>query len=537
MKRQVLLPIVGILVIVGGLLSWSIASGNSVLLGLDLEGGAEVVLEPAVDTELTGTALDEALDRSVEIIRNRVDGLGVAEPDITRQSNRIVVQLPGVEDQQRALEVVGQTAELRFRPVCAILPPTTIEISNTEEGTGDATVSERPVGLVPSDQDELPQEGPQADQDDESNAMTPDGVGCENLGFTQTEALEMESTNSDDDIAEEPIILPLLDPNGNPYQRLLLGRTMLTGAALETADASFSGLEWSVFPTFRSGEEGIDLFNTAASACFNREEICQVGQLAIVLDGVIESAPNVNTPYFERDQIVISGNFDQSRAEDTALVLRYGSLPLEFGDPTDPTSGSRVRLVSATVGQDSFDAGVIAGLVGLALVALYMFSYYKLLGVAAMLSLAISGTMLWVILSWLSETRSLALTLAGVVGLIVSIGTSLDSNVVYFEHLKEDIRNGRTLRSAVDQAFPIAFKTIFWANLASLIGAAILYFLTVGSVRGFALMLGLASILDLLATYFFLRPAVKFLGMQNGLHTRPWLSGLPSEKEQDEQVK
>ena len=121
-----------------------------------------------------------------------------------------------------------------------------------------------------------------------------------------------------------------------------------------------------------------------------------------------------------------------------------------------------------------------------------------------MLSLAVSGTMLWVILSWLSETRSLALTLAGVVGLIVSIGTSLDSNVVYFEHLKEDIRNGRTLRSAVDQSFPIAFKTIFWANLASLIGAGILYFLTVGSVRGFALMLGLASILDLVATYFFL---------------------------------
>ena len=107
---------------------------------------------------------------------------------------------------------------------------------------------------------------------------------------------------------------------------------------------------------------------------------------------------------------------------------------------------------------------------------------------------------------------------------------ALDSNVVYFEHLKEDIRNGRTLRSAVDQAFPVAFKTIFWANLASLIGAAILYWLTVGSVRGFALMLGLASILDLLATYFFLRPFVKFLGMQNALQSRPWLSGLPTEE-------
>ena len=206
---------------------------------------------------------------------------------------------------------------------------------------------------------------------------------------------------------------------------------------------------------------------------------------------------------------------------------KYGSLPLEFGDPTDPTSGSRVRLVSATLGQDSLDAGITAGLVGLALVAVYMIAYYKLLGLAAMLSLAVSGTMLWVILSWLSETRSLALTLAGVVGLIVSIGTSLDSNVVYFEHLKEDIRNGRTLRSAVDQSFPIAFKTIFWANLASLIGAGILYFLTVGSVRGFALMLGLASILDLVATYFFLRPVVKLMGMQKAIQDRPWLSGLP----------
>ncbi len=533
MKRQVLFPILGIIVIVGGLLTWSLAAGNSILLGLDLEGGAEVVLEPAEDTELSGSALDEALDRSVEIIRNRVDGLGVAEPDITRQSNRIVVQLPGVADQQRALEVVGQTAELRFRPVCAILPPMPVEIAEEQQSESQG-VNEGPVGILPSDEDSPPEQGPQSESDTNGEQTVPAGVGCGNLGFTPNEALSMGNTQPDDDDAEKPVILPLLDPEGNPYQRLLLGRTMLTGAALETADASFAGLEWRVLPTFRSGEDGIDLFNVAASACFNRTEVCRAGQLAIVLDGVIESAPTVNTSYFERDQIVISGNFDQPRAEDTALVLRYGSLPLEFGDPTDPTSGSRVRLVSATLGQDSFDAGVTAGLVGLALVALFMFAYYKLLGLAAILSLAISLSMLWVVLAWLSETRSLALTLAGVVGLIVSIGTSLDSNVVYFEHLKEDIRNGRTIRSAVDQAFPIAFKTIFWAILASLIGAAILYFLTVGSVRGFALMLGLASILDLVATYFFLRPAVKFMGSRSALQSRSWLSGLPAAETENE---
>ncbi len=236
----------------------------------------------------------------------------------------------------------------------------------------------------------------------------------------------------------------------------------------------------------------------------------------------------MNGARFDRDQIQITGNFGQAEAEDTALVLKFGALPLEFGDPTDPESGSRVRLVSATLGGDSLRAGAVAGVVGLVLVALYMLAYYRLLGIAAILSLAVSGTMLWVVLAFLSEQSSLALTLAGVVGLIVSIGTSLDSNVVYFEHLKEDIANGRTLRSSVDRSFPVAFRTIIWANTASLIGAAVLYFLTVGSVRGFALMLGLASILDLVATYFFLRPLVRMMARGKTLVERPALYGLPS---------
>ncbi|MEM7288232.1 MAG: hypothetical protein AAF480_17930 [Actinomycetota bacterium] len=153
------------------------------------------------------------------------------------------------------------------------------------------------------------------------------------------------------------------------------------------------------------------------------------------------------------------------------------------------------------------------------------------MGLAAMLSLAVSGTMLWIVLAFLSETQSLTLTLAGIVGLIVSIGTSLDSNVVYFEHLKEDIANGRTLRSSVDRSFPVAFRTIFYANLASLIGAAILWFLTIGSVRGFALMLGLASILDLVATYFFLRPVVRMMARGQSLVERPGLYGLPNPED------
>ncbi len=530
MKQRFLTPLLSIVLIVVGLLVWSLVKGNSVLLGLDLKGGAEVVLEPAEDTELVGDELRDALDQSVEIIRNRVDGLGVAEPDITRQSNRIVVQLAGVEDQDRALDVVGQTAELRFRPVCGRIPAEIVDLTGDTSTSGsDEEVNDGPVGIQPSDRDEASSVDTSSEGQTESKVITaettPEGVGCENLGFTFTEALGMPSTLPEDDDAELPAILPGNADvcAGGTECRLVLGRTMLTGAALETADSTFRPPEWLVLPIFRSGEDGIDLFNAAANECFNQTAVCPTSQLGIVLDGVTESAPNVQTPYFERDQITISGDFDQARAEETALVLRYGSLPLEFETPSS-------RIVSATLGKDSFDAGVVAGIVGIALVALFMFAYYRLLGVAAILSLALSGTMLWVVLAWLSTSRSLALTLAGVVGLIVSIGTSLDSNVVYFEHVKEDISNGRTLRSAVDRSFPAAFKTIFYANLASLIGAGVLYFLTVGSVRGFALMLGLASILDLVATYFFLRPFVKWISLSDALSSRPWLYGLPTEE-------
>ncbi|MGI9624624.1 MAG: protein translocase subunit SecD, partial [Acidimicrobiales bacterium] len=496
-------------------------------------------------------------DTSVEIIRNRVDGLGVAEPDITRQGDRIVVQLPGVEDQRRALEVVGQTAELRFRPVCANLPAEPIEDTTTDDGdatTDDGTdggepVPAQPFGIYLSDQDPLPGDedadtadgGDSPDATDDTadsggaGAQTDDqdlavlgAVGCEDIDIDVVEAFSMESTTREGDDADVAVILPQLGPdNETVLSRFLLGRTMLTGAALEDADAtSPDGLNWVVRPIFRPGEEGIDLFNEAAAACNLATETCPSRQLGIVLDGVVVSAPEVQQPFFQRDQITISGGFTQDEAEDVALVLRFGALPLEFGDPTDPESGSRVRLVSATLGQDSLEAGVVAGIVGLTLVAIYMLAYYRLLGLAAMMSLVVSGTMLWIIVAFLSETRSLALTLAGVVGLIVSIGTSLDSNVVYFENLKEDIANGRTLRSSVDRSFPVAYRTIFWANLASLIGAAILYLLTVGSVRGFALMLGLASILDLVATYFFLRPVVRFMARGQTLVEHPGLYGL-----------
>ena len=299
-----------------------------------------------------------------------------------------------------------------------------------------------------------------------------------------------------------------------------------TGEGVESAAARFNVQSgWGVNPVFQPGSPGIDDFNALAVQCNTFSGQCPAGQIAIEIDGFVESAPNVNVPFFERDQIIISGNFTEEEAKDLALALNFGALPLEL-------TAQESRIVSSTLGEDALDAGLIAGLVGMILVSIYLIAYYRYLGIVAILSLLISGALLWTIISWIGATQGLALTLAGVTGLIVSIGVSVDSNVVYFEHLKEDVKGGRTVKSAVERAFPIAYSTIVKADVASLIAAVVLYVLTVGQVRGFALFLGLATVLDLIATYFFMGPAIRILAnLDIELAKKPSTFGIPKSSE------
>jgi preprotein translocase subunit SecD len=242
-----------------------------------------------------------------------------------------------------------------------------------------------------------------------------------------------------------------------------------------------------------------------------------------VLDGEVISAPSISQPSYEADSIQISGDFSEGEAKDLATVLDYGALPVVL----EPQA---VQTVSATVGEDALRAGLIAGALGLALASLYMIVLYRLLGVVAIGSLVVTAGILYAVVAWMSANLGSALTLAGVTGLIVSIGVALDSNIVYFEHLKEDVRNGRTVRSAVDRSFQGSFRTIVAADLVSIIGAGILYLMTVGAVRGFALYLGLATLLDLLVAWFFMRPAAALLGRWKRTTTNPGLLGLPPPK-------
>ena len=518
MRRSQIVSLLLAILIGFGSLAGVLAAGWAPVLGVQLQGGVEVLLRP------TAPADDEQLESAIEIIRSRVDALGVAEPDITRQGEQVVVQLPGVKDKQRAVDLVGQTAELRFRPVLltfnrfdeaelrsaldladaynSAIADTADAESESEpsadtEPAPDGEAAVDSLADSPADHADGPAEPvedpeiiePETPPTEAVEPLAPadDGEADEPVEIEPEEPLEL--TQPEDDLAERTVVLT----DRGQLTGYVLGPAELTGEAVAEAAATFNN-EWVVNVDLT--DEGAVGFDEIAARYFGQ-------QVAIVLDGVVESAPVIRATEFG-GTAVISGTFDEDGARDLAVALRFGALPVEFVQDD-------VRTVSATLGEGTLRAGVIAGIVGLILVGLYMLAYYRLLGIVAVASLAISGSVLWSLISWLGESRGLALTLAGTTGIIVSIGVQVDSNIVYYERIKEEVRRGRAVRSAADASFKGAFMTIVWADLASLIGAGVLYQLTSGTVRGFALYLGLATLIDLAVSYFFMRPLVVFI--------------------------
>ncbi len=454
MRRALILSLVFVFALAALSLGLTLASGNSPELGLDLQGGASVVLQPKTQVE------SSVLDQSIEIIRDRVDALGVAEPDITRQGDSIIVSLPGVKNRDRALQLVGQTAQLLFRPVIQPLPPEGSPVPPTPGAPPDAAPAQVPT--TPPEQDD-----PKAE-----------------------------------------VVLPVKSEGGGAA-RYRLGPAEVTGQALSSAQATIAQNtgEWSV--DFELTGEGTKQWDAMA------QKVGQGKQIAIDLDGRIESAPTLETTQFGgRGQI--TGQFSEQEAKDLALVLRYGSLPVQLERQT-------VQTVSASLGKDSLRAGIVAGVVGLILVALYMVLYYRALGLVVWLGLLVSGALMYSIVSLLGATSGLALTLAGATGIIVSVGVTVDSYVVYFERLKDEIRSGKTVRSSVDRSFKRAYRTILAADAASFIGAAVLWWLSVGSVRGFAFFLGLSTLLDVFVAYFYTRPMVMLLGRSRFFTEARWV--------------
>jgi preprotein translocase subunit SecD len=520
-----------------------------------------------------------ALNTAVDVIRNRIDGLGIAEPDVQRQGGTIVVNLPGVKDRAKAESLVGETAELRFRPVqysgdnplqfpfgTSSTTPTTKKGATTTSGKGAttttsgkaATTTTGPTAGNPNASSTTgkalggrtiatdpivarfaasPTTTPAPSATTTPAATTPaattpaattpaatTAVGSGGSGAAPTTAPGITPTTippttttvpaafpgcakliaqspKDSDSAQEVVLPDRL--NQSCY---VLGPAVVTGKSIGSAKTLYDSTsgQWSTNVHFKNN----DFLTKIAGPYVNKE-------VAIELDGVVQSAPVINPGITGRD-VEITGNFTQGQANQLSLVLRYGALPVQF-DPQKQT----VESVSPTLGRDQLTAGIVSGLIGLALVALYMLFFYRLLGLVVIVGLGLTGMLFFAVVSYLSSSHGLTLSLAGVTGIIVSVGVTVDSYVVYFERLKDEVRTGKTVRSSLEPGFTRSWRTIVAADLVSLIGAGVLYVFATSSVRGFAFFLGLSTAMDLLLAYFFMHPMVSILARRSSLVAMP----------------
>jgi preprotein translocase subunit SecD len=483
MTRRLVISLVGIVLLAGGTFTANIVAGNFPALGLDLQGGASVTMTPVGEVE------EAALTVAVDIIRQRVDSLGVAEPEIIRQGSTIVVNLPGVKDQQQALDTIGRTGAVEMRPV--------LKVAENPENTTTTTVAGGPTTTV---------KGATTTTLKPASTTLPPPAG--GIGSSRTAAVTTTTVPAPTEAVDPITGLPegqTILPGRKDGLIYLLGPAEATGEVFSNdSSAQVDAGTWVVVAKLRSGAAGADTWNALSTKCFAGGADCPTKAIAIILDGEVISAPTVQTATFDNGSVQISGSFSETEAKDLARVLQFGAVPVKFDTPT-------VQTVSASLGEDSLRAAVISGIVGLILVLMFLLFYYRLIAIVVVGGLGISGLLLWSVISWLSKTNGLALTLSGAAGIIVSVGVTVDSYVVFFEKLKDDVQQGRTLRNSAARGFDRAWRTILIADTVSLIGALVLWQLTVGSVRGFAFFLGLSTLSDMVVSYFFARPAVLLL--------------------------
>ncbi len=507
--RRRLIGLVVVLVLAWGGAGLLLANGITPKLGLDLQGGTSVVLTAPPGTD------EEVLQQAVEIMRARIEEVGgVQEPEIAISgSSTVLVQLPGVEDEQRALDAIGQTGELSFRPVLdAIfgdvgpLVTTTTTSTTTTTTAGTSTTGSNSTTTTSDPTTTTSEPGPTTTTTFPPNVDPVTGLTVED---DPGQSAYLQSTTSFFGQAVPEVIY--------------VGPAELVGSDVADAIPGFdpSRALWVINLDLTS--QGADKFAalTANAVTFPADSAQR--RIAIVLDGEVVASPGVAQDVGPEGitggeaQITFGGTAeDERQARDVAALLRYGSLPVAF-------ERSQVQKVSATLGDDSLRAGLLAGYIGLALVAILLMVYYRAMGVVAIVGLTVFGAILVAVFALLGRYQGLTLTLAGVTGVIISIGITADSYIVYIERVKEEIRGGRTVRSAADEGFKQAFRTILTADAVSLLGAVLLFFLSVGPVKGFALALGIATLIDLFVARAFTRRAIWLLA-HTPLADRGWLS-------------
>jgi len=518
-------------------------------LGLDLRGGTSITLT-AKPTAGQGGVTKDKLDQATQIIASRVSGSGVTEPEITTQgSDNIVIAVPGVNADQ-IVKLVGQTAELRFRQVLAIAqvtvpvttsptPTPTTTPKATTKASAKATAKPTATATAKGSNDRYPDyAAPSATATPTATATiaaSPGASASPSASSTATDVSKLIQTTTPAgadraklaaftcdkyDPSKDDPTTDLLSCDRDGVAKYLLGPAIVLGTEVGGASAGIpqNQATWGVQLDLKG--DGVKKFGDATSILYTLNP--PLSQFAIVLDGRVISDPTVNGA-IPGGQASITGNFTQETALDLANVLKYGALPLRF-------EVSSVDSVSPLLGADQLRGSLLAGAVGLLLVILYCFFYYRGLGVVVVASLGVAAAITYAAVCLLGKSQGLTLTLAGIAGLIVSIGITADSFIVYFERLRDEVRDGRSLRTSVESGWLRARRTILASDSISLLAAVVLYVLSIGSVRGFAYTLGLTTLVDLVVVMLFTKPMVTLLSRTEFFGNGHRFSGLDPER-------
>ncbi|MBD3940993.1 protein translocase subunit SecD [Microbacterium sp. NEAU-LLC] len=491
-----LLAIVAILVGINALGVYAFGKSSWLpSLALDLQGGTQIVLE--AQTENGADPSTEQMQQAVTIIRQRVDASGVGEADVTTQSgNQIVVQIPGQADEETRNRIEA-SAQLQLRAVLYTGAP-----ANTFVGDdGNATPYPTPDPTLQSTPTSSPTNG------SDPAWITP-------ALFAEFQAYDCSDPANDP--ANEPKDEPLITCEADGSVKYILGPVELDGSSID--DATFglqtNNNQWAVNLQFDA--DGTKTFGEISKRLYGAD--APLNQFAFVLDGYVLSAPSMNAQILD-GKPSITGNFTQESAKVLADQLKYGALPLSF---TVVSSDS----ISATLGSQQLMIGLIAGLIGLALVALYSLIVYRALGFIIIASLVVMAVLTYLTLCILAWRMGFRLSLAGVAGLIVTIGFTADSFIVYFERIRDELRDGKSITAAVEDGWGRAKRTIYISKSINILAAVVLYILADATVKGFAFTLGLTTAIDVLIFILFTHPVLQLLARTRFFGSGHPLSGL-----------
>ena len=495
-------------------------------LGIDLQGGTRVTLTARTPDGSKPTP--DSLRQAQEIIETRVNGLGVSGSEVVIDGDNLVITVPG--DDSAQARSLGQTARLYVRPVqtsqAAAAPGTQVPAAGetpAQAPAGTETPAPQNRPFPAQDPSTSPAPAPTAepaptDESGTETAEAADEIAAARATRQRTDpAVQQQAMATLDCSVPDPLrgnddpALPLVACSTDGQAVYLLEPAIIDGQEIADATSGYNSQQsrHEVSLTFKT--EGSNTWATFTSQNIGK-------QAAFTLDSKVVSAPVVQGATPAGSSTSITGSFTADSAKELANTLKYGSLPLSF-------AASEAETVSATLGLASLQAGLIAGLVGLVLVLIYCLIYYRMLGVLTALSLVLSGVMVYAIMVLLGRYINFTLDLAGIAGLIIGIGMTADSFVVFFERIKDEMREGRSFRSAVPRGWARARRTILSGNAVSFIAAAVLYILAIGQVRGFAFTLGLTTILDVVVVFLVTWPLVH-LASKSPFWSKPGVNGL-----------